>query len=109
MVQYFGNDMFSWPSPYADSDGDGVSNYNEFLAGTDPTLASSVLRVALQSTPQGLFLNWNTQPGLIYQVQSSIDVRTWGNLGDPRFAPGVVDSMYISGARANYYRVLRLR
>src|SRR5207244_8316092 len=56
MTRYFGSDAFNWPAPSADSDGDGVSNYNEFLGGTDPTSASSVLKVRLDHTPQGLFL-----------------------------------------------------
>jgi hypothetical protein len=109
MIRYFGGDMFSWPSPSADSDRDGVSNYNEFLAGTDPADANSVLRVGLQSTAQGLFLNWNTQPGLIYQVQATTDMKTWTDVGTPRFAAGSVDSMYVGGSNPNYYRVLRVR
>jgi hypothetical protein len=109
MIQFFGGDMFSWPSPNADSDHDGVSNLNEFLAGTDPTNANSVLRVKLQPSPQGLFLNWNTQPGLIYQVQTSADLHNWTDVGAPRFAAGFVDSMYVGGSNANYYRVSRLR
>ena len=109
MTRYFGSDAFNWPSPFADSDGDGVSNYNEFLAGTDPTSANSVLKIRLQPTPQGLFLNWNTQAGLIYQVQSSPDLKSWTNAGGARFAAGTVDSMYVGGSKADYYRVLRLR
>ena len=101
--------MFSWPSPYADSDGDGANNYNEFLAGTDPKNANSVLRIRLQLTPQGKFLDWNTQSGLIYQVEGSVDMKNWSAVGSPRFAPGAVDSMYVGGSNANYYRVLRLR
>ena len=109
MGYYFGPDVFSWPSPYADTDGDGVSNLNEFLAGTCPTNSASVLRVRLQSMVQGFYLNWNTQPGLIYQVQTSTNLKSWTSLGGMRFAPGAVDSMYVGGSPANYYRVLRMR
>ena len=109
MIYYFGTDVWSWPSPYADSDGDGVSNLNEFLAGTCPTNAASVLRIHLQPTGQGLFLNWNTQPGLIYQAQVSTNLKTWTSLGGMRFAPGTVDSIYVGGSSASYYRVLRVR
>jgi hypothetical protein len=109
MTYYFGTDVWSWPSPYADSDGDGVSNLNEFLAGTCPTNAASVLRIDLQPTAQGLFLNWNTQPGLIYQVQVSTNLKGWTSLGGMRFAPGTVDSMFVGGNPASYYRVLRVR
>jgi hypothetical protein len=109
MIHYFGTDLWSWPSPYADSDGDGVSNLNEFLAGTDPTNAASALRLQLQPTAQGLFLDWNTQSGLIYQVQVSSDLKSWTSFGGMRFAPGTVDSMYVGGSPASYYRVLRVR
>jgi hypothetical protein len=109
MTQFFGPDLFSWPSPNADSDNDGVSNLNEFLAGTDPTDANSVLRIALQPTRQGLYLNWNTQPALLYQVQTSANLTTWSNVGGPRFAAGRVDSLYVGGGSAGYFRVLRVR
>lgn len=107
MTCYFGADLWSWPSPSADSDGDGMSNLNEFLAGSDPTNAASVLRVQLQ---QGLYLNWNTQTGLIYQVQGSTNLEDWTNLGGMRPpAMGSNDSMYVGDRPANYYRVLRVR
>jgi hypothetical protein len=109
MLQFFGSDILSWPSPYADSDGDGVSNLNEFLAGTDPTDANSALRISLQPTHQGLFLNWNAQPGLLYQVQTSPNLSGWVNVGPPRFAAGRVDSIYVGAGSAGYFRVLRIR
>ena len=70
---------------------------------------ASVLRLQLQPTAQGLFLDWNTQPHLIYQVQVSTNLRSWTNLGGLRFAPGTVDSMYLGSSPASYYRVLRVR
>jgi hypothetical protein len=106
MAQYFGDD---WPAATADSDGDGVSNQNEFLAGTDPTDATSVLRTRLQNTQQGVFLYWNTQPGLLYQVQASTSMGTWSNLGGPRFAAGYQDSLYVGGSGSGFYRIVRLR
>ncbi len=109
MTYYFGNDAFNWPSPYADSDGDGVSNLNEFLAGTNPTNSASALRTYPVATQQGMYVNWNTQPGLIYQVQSSTNLKTWTNLGGMRYAAGVADSIYVGGSPVGYYRVLRVR
>ncbi len=106
---YWGTNSALWPSPNADSDGDGVNNRDEFLAGTDPKNANSVLRVKLSSTPQGLFLLWNTQPGLVYQLQTSGDMNSWTSLGSPRFAGGTNDSVYVGGNNLGYYRVLRLR
>jgi hypothetical protein len=108
MMLYWGSDVFNWASPYADSDGDGASNRDEFLAGTDPRNPDSVLKQRLLSTPQGFFLSWNTQPGLMYRVQSSEDLAGWVNFGAPRFAAGYVDSIYVGGGPAGYYRIVRL-
>jgi hypothetical protein len=105
MTNYFGANMSHWPAATADSDGDGVSNLNEFLAGTNPTNAASVLRVQLTGTPQGMFLYWNTQPGLTYQVQVTTNLASWSNLGSPRFAAGANDSIYVGGGSAGYYRI----
>lgn len=109
MVAYFGNDMSLWPSPSLDSDGDGASNRNEFLAGTNPTDANSALRIRLQYTAQGLYLNWNTQPGLMYQVQTTTNLSGWQNVGGPRFAAGYLDSMYVGGNNVGLFRIVRLR
>jgi hypothetical protein len=110
MAVYFGTDIFSWPSPYLDSDGDGVSNRDEFLQGTNPTDATSVLKQRLQATTQGLFLRWNTERGLMYQVWSSAAPGAgWTKLGAPRFAAGDEDSLYVGGQPAGFYRIERLR
>jgi hypothetical protein len=109
MEYYFGTDTSFWPSASADNDGDGATTLQEYLAGTNPTNAASVLRVRLQPTMQGLFLNWNTHPGLIYQMQTSSNLTSWSSLGGPRFAPGALDSMNVGGSRAAFYRVIRLR
>lgn len=110
MTAYFGSQFWTWPNPNVDSDGDGASNRDEFLAGTDPTNAASVLKVRLQHTPQGLYLKWPTQVGLIYQVQSAaLPGGTWANVGGLRFASGAEDSVYVSGSSAGFYRVVRLR
>lgn len=103
---FFGEE---WPAAGVDSDGDGVSNRDEFLAGTDPTDPNSVLRVQLANTSQGFFLAWQTEPGLIYQVQTSTSFGAWANVGEPRFAAGRQDWMYVGGGPTAFYRVVRLR
>jgi hypothetical protein len=122
MTMYFGHAQSSWPSTTADSDGDGMNNYQEFLAGTNPTNSASVLRVLIGSasqmpqfnrgsgqTLQGMYLSWNTQPGLTYQLQVTADFISWSNLGSPRFAAGSSDSIYVGSGSPGYYRVLLLR
>lgn len=108
MAFYFGED---WPSASADTDGDGATTKQEFLAGTDPTDSNSVLRTRLTSVAQGLYLNWNTEPGLVYQVVTTTNMTTWINVGGPRFAAGYLDSVYLGQGTGSisYYQVLRLR
>jgi hypothetical protein len=79
-----------------------------FEWGANPTNASTWLVQTVAHTPEGYFLNWNTAVGGIYQVQSSPDLLTWTNLGAPRFAPGVSDSIFLGLSNSGYYRVMRL-
>ncbi|MCS7090830.1 MAG: fibronectin type III domain-containing protein [Verrucomicrobiota bacterium] len=109
MAAYFGPDLWAWPRPQEDSDGDGATNGEEFLAGTDPRNPNSVLRVNLRHTPMGWYLEWNTQPGLVYQVQSAGGLTGWTNLGEPRFARGTAESVRVEGSHSAFYRVIRLR
>lgn len=110
MMTYFGSDLFTWPRPTDDPDHDGMTILQEFLAGTDPTDASSALRTGLRQTAQGLFLDWNTHAGFIYQVQTApTPTGPWTALGQPRFAPGTTDSLFVGGAAAAYYRVVLRR
>ncbi len=112
MTANFGPDVLAWPKPADDSDGDGTSNLQEFLAGTAPRDPNSVMRVQLVSTSQGTRLSWSSQPGFIYQVQISTDLSlgSWTNFGGSRFAVGTNDSILAGGVgAAAYYRVVRLR
>jgi hypothetical protein len=107
MEMYFGADTNLWPAATAVSV-NGMSNLQNFLAGTNPTNAAGALRVQLVNTPQGMFLNWPTQPGFTYQVQVTTNLTGWSNLGAPRFAAGGGDSIFVGNSSAGYYRVLLL-
>jgi hypothetical protein len=54
----------------ADPDGDGMNNWQEWIAGTDPTDGTSVLRLlAPVPTPPGLLLRWNSDTNHAYFVE----------------------------------------
>ena len=55
---------------YADSDHDGMNNWQEWLAGTDPTNPASVLRLQpLVVASPGLRLRWSSDTNHAYFVQ----------------------------------------
>ena len=107
---HFGPNALAWPKVTVDTDGDGVSDRNEFLGGTDPKDPSDNLSVKIRSSEQGPVLDWKTKVGGVYQLQSSADLETWTDVGGYRFATGEEDSMVTPGLPANtYFRVNRIR
>ena len=107
---HWGADKTKWPMPQIDSDKDGASNLEEFLAGTNPTDSESVLRTTIVPTSQGLVFAWTSEPGCLYQVQYSSDLRVWENLDGPRFAAAKITSFIIPTSNSvSYYRITRIR
>jgi hypothetical protein len=109
-ANYWGSQTSSWEGSSVDSDGDGATNLQELLAGTNPVDADSVLKTSLASSPQGIHLVWNTRPGCVYQVQITADLTNWTPVGAERFAAGTSDSLLVAGSdNLVMYRVVRIR
>jgi hypothetical protein len=108
---YFGGTYHTsfWPSAGTPLIPGGPTLLQIFLSGGNPLDSSTWLQATLNQTPEGLFLNWNTQPGLTYQVQVTTNFTSWSNWGAPRFAAGTSDSVFCGGASVGYYRILLLR
>jgi hypothetical protein len=108
MEYYFGEDVSQWPSASSPVASGGLTLLQIFLTGGNPFDSSTWLQTSLVKTSQGMFLNWNPQPGLTYQVQVKTNMAqtTWSNLGSPRYAAGTNDSVYVP---AGYYQVLLQR
>jgi hypothetical protein len=64
-----------------DSDGDGMSNLEEFIAGTQPTNAASYLKLDLSLSPEAT-LEFMAMSNHNYSVQFRDDLSagTWSNL-----------------------------
>ncbi|MEI9863319.1 MAG: hypothetical protein WDN00_01925 [Limisphaerales bacterium] len=62
-----------------DSDGDGMPDYAEFIAGTNPTNAASKLIFVSAAVQTNRFvqLKWAAIPGRLYQLESSTNLNTW--------------------------------
>ena len=66
-----------------DADGDGQSNLDEFITGTDPTMAASNFRVIeLDNTPVEIGITWPTKIGTRYAVYWTSDLMTWHHYSD---------------------------
>jgi hypothetical protein len=57
-------------SPNNDSDGDGLTNLDEYLAGTNPTDSSSSLKGFIGNSANGIQISWSTIPGKTYRLLS---------------------------------------
>jgi hypothetical protein len=62
---------------YVDSDGDGMNNWQEWRTGTDPTSASSVLKMLVPSVTNnslGITINWQSVSGVNYFLERSTNL-----------------------------------
>lgn len=114
MLQYFGH-----PTGQAgdhsraqdDFDGDGMSNLQEFLAGTDPTNPNSVFRIQVSfvSATNGVQVSWPASASRNYRVQFKDDLSNpvWLDAAGPI---SVTAGQGFFGAPADqvsrYYRVV---
>ena len=102
-------------SANADPDGDGMSNLQEYLAGTNPNDAADVLRITsfrrnVLAANYNQF-TWNSQPTRFYAVQyrSALDQNpTWADYG--YFSvPGVGATGFFDANNQEFYRIRAYR
>ena len=86
-IHFFGSLTNPSAGDLADADGDGVPNWVEYLAGTDPTDPKSRLQLSGSVTQAGkaqpqMVIQWLTAPGKAYEVQwsSSLSGGSWNTL-----------------------------
>lgn len=89
-LEYFGSITGAVAS--ADSDADGMNNLQEYIAGTDPTNAASVLCVTHAACENGasespqVVLQWESVPGRTYAIDEATDLtvtnRAWTSVAE---------------------------
>ena len=96
-----------------DADGDGMSNLQEFLAGTNPTDANSVFRITnISIVGNDIAVTWTTQPNKTNQLENSTTGpatnATWLSVGALTVGTGSPVTQTDFGAATNppsFYRV----
>jgi len=107
--KYFGNSTNAVPT--ADPDGDGMSNLQEYIAGTDPTSESSQLlitRIEINQNPANLSLTWPSVTNRFYTVEAAsgspgVFVPLWTTLG--KLTESSFSEPLTSNAPARFYRI----
>jgi hypothetical protein len=95
-----------------DYDGDGLSNLQEYLAGTNPFDSQNRLRLNVAQATDGVHLSFTAVAGRSYTIQSQADLRdgAWNKLTDaaPQMADRPVEFVdpLQPGAGARLYRLV---
>jgi hypothetical protein len=98
----------------ADNDGDGYTNYEESVVGTDPTDPDSLFAI-VNIYSGSITIEWSSVPGKSYTVLYTDDEYGFGmqwNIAEPLVpASGTgtttwTDNSPLGGARQRYYRVM---
>jgi len=86
-IQYFGHSPLSEEEQQADVDEDGLSNLDEYRAGTDPRNGDSVLKISqILVSPTGSRLRFPCIQGKNYAILFSRDLVSWTTIQEPTLA-----------------------
>ena len=118
-INYFGSTTNPLAAAGADPDGDGMSNTNEFLAGTNPTNSLSGLRIiSVVQQSNDVVITWTTAGGHTNAVQATAGDAGGGyatnftNISGSIIIPGsgdtttnYVDTGGATNTPSRYYRI----
>jgi len=111
--RYYFSSVSTNRTQLTDTDGDGMTDYAEFITGTDPNNASSVLELTPPAArPNGdLRFDWPSVPGRAYRLVSSADLVNWTELADWIRATTTTSSVVVAPPtnKASYFYRLEVR
>ena len=110
-LRYFGtvNNLLSQAG--ADADGDGLNNWQEYVAGTDPTDVKSNLRVSTDQAAaqqrQDSVIHWPSVAGKSYVIERSASLFSpgWIPVSTNTGTGGDMEFHDLNGGNARFYRV----
>ena len=114
-VAQFGSVCAPDGSAPLDADNDGLSNQEEFIAGTSPTDARDCLRIfEVSGSPDGrsVVLRWLSRPYRYYTLECAENLpgRSWSNAQDcPRSMPGTGGMMALTNNAVTNAMFFRLK
>ena len=113
--QYFGNGLSASGNAAlnADPDGDGMTNYQEYLAGTNPTSAASLFHItAIAPGGGGMRVTFASMSGKTYRVDKTStlkDPNSWVTVQDNVAGTGSnisITDLGVNSAHGCFYRVI---
>ncbi|MBA4388214.1 MAG: hypothetical protein C0404_09550 [Verrucomicrobia bacterium] len=108
-VQYFGSANATNADGMCDADGDGMNNYGEWKAGTNPTNSASLLKFAQAAQEGGsLVLSWQSVAGKFYTIRKGTNLFGGFPVLVATNIPGTVGmnvSTLLVNQAAEYYKV----
>ncbi len=89
-----------------DSDGDGQSNADEYISGSDPVDPNSVFHLdAVRLDAVRVRFSWKTRKDRFYRLNSSTEAQTWSPHTQWLISSGPMIQWNVSASERRYFRV----
>jgi hypothetical protein len=99
----------SGSADYLDADGDGMNNWQEWIADTNPTNADSIFRIVSVSKQPPLSISFQGSAKRIYTLLASDDLKSpWASVAGQEEIPGTETLMSLADTNAVGTRFYRL-